>query len=226
MTVSTSQLLDEFEASVKGRFRDFITEKGAIYTSGFSQFEGNPRSLMKRKTKIPGLFWFICRFQFPSVVLDIGYGDKEFIVEPELYYPQIDRYYYPTFLVEAAGRNKEKGLGGNTFVIDLGFMKRTIQELATAIKSTWDILESPSQEIFDRVQVILGKKMIFDQEMQRKKDRERDSIIASKAFHEGDYERVLSLLSPYQNDQELSMATKKIFKMAHKYKDKKGEQKH
>jgi hypothetical protein len=226
MTVSTSQLLDEFEASVKGEFQNFITERGAVYNSGFSQFEGNPRRLKKRGAKIPSIFWFICRFQFPSVVLDIGYGDREFIVEPELYYPQIDRYIYPTFLVEAASRNKEKGLGGNTFVLDLGFMKRTVQELATAITSTWDILESPSGEIFDRVQVILGKKMIFDQEMQRKKDRERDSIIASKSFHEGDYEQVICLLSPYQNDQDLSVATRKILKMAYKYKDKKGEQKH
>jgi len=226
MPVSTSQLLDEFEASVQGEFKSFITERGAVYNSGFSQFEGNPRRLKKRGAKIPGIFWFICRFQCPSVVLDIGYGDREFIVEPELYYPKIDRYIYPTFLVEAAGRNKEKGLGGNTFVLDLGFMKRTIQELATAITSTWDILESPSREIFDRVQVILGKKMVFDQEMQRKKDRERDSIIASRAFHEGDYERVISLLSTHQNDQELTVATRKILMMAHKYKNIKGEQKH
>ena len=151
--------------------------------------------------------------------LDIGYGDRESLVEAKVGYPALSLEHHPGILAEAAGRN-QGGLSGSAWVLELPFMRTTVEELATRLTDAWDLLEAPTEQTFDRAQQILGRRLIFAQEEQRRRDRQRDTIQASTAFHEGLYNRVVELLSPYADDNDFTDANRKMLALA----KKKGEQ--
>ena len=215
MPATASEQLDTFEASVREGLDDFMHSRGATYESGFSCFEGLPRKLKSRSEGIPGLFWFICRYKFPAMYLDVGFGDRESLVEAMIGYPSLALEHHPGILAEAAGRN-EGGLSGRAWVVELPFMQVTVKELTSGLKSIWDLLESPSEEVLDRAQQILGRRLIFAQEEQRRRDRQRDTIEASTAFHEGNFSRAVELLSRYERDDEFSEANRKMLTLAKK----------
>jgi hypothetical protein len=218
MPATASDLLDTFEASVREGLDEFMLPRGASYESGFSRFEGQPRKLKARSDGIPGLFWYICRYSFPTMYLDMGFGDRESLVEAMVGYPTLGLEHHPGILAEAVGRN-EGGLSGRAWVIELPFMRTTVEELTSRLKSIWDLLESPSEHVFDRAQQILGRRLIFAQQEQRHRDRQRDTIQASTAFHEGNFSRAVELLSRYERDDEFTEANKKMLALA----KKKGE---
>ncbi len=220
MPASSSELLDTLEAEVRNDLDQFLMPLGAFYDSGFSTFEGEPRKLKKRKTEIPGLFWFICRYTLPEFYIEIGFGDKEFLVEARLHYPQFNLVHSPTILAEAAKRN-EPGLGGRAFVLEVDFMRRTVQEICDGLKKHWDLFSSPSPQVFDRAQEILGRRLVFAQEEQRKRDLERASIRASESFHQGDFRKTVEYLAPFESESNLSKSASKMLVLA---KKKQGEQ--
>jgi len=213
MPPTASDQLDTFEASVREGLDHFMIPRGAIYASGFSRFEGLPRKLKARSEGIPGLFWYICRYTFPTMYLDIGFGDRESLVEVMVGYPALGLEHHPGILAEATGRN-EGGLTGRAWVIELPFMRTTVEELTSGLKSIWDLLESPSEEVFDRAQQILGRRMIFAQEEQRRRDRQRDTIQASTSFHRGNFSRAVERLSRYERDDEFTNANRKMLALA------------
>ena len=219
MPPTASEQLDTFETSVREGLDDFMLSRGATYESGFSRFEGLPRKLKARSEGIPGLFWYICRYKFPAMYLDVGFGDRESLVEAMVGYPALALEHHPGILAEAAGLN-EGGLSGRAWVIELPFMQTTVEELTSGLRSIWDLLESPSEGVFDRVQQILGRRMIFAQEEQRRSDRQRDTIQASTAFHESNFSRAVELLTRYERDEEFTDANRKMLALA----KKKGEQ--
>lgn len=215
MPASASELLDTFETSVKEGLDEFMLSRGFTYESGFSCFEEDPSKLRSRGNNIPGIYWFICRYSLPDVYLEIGFGDRESLVEPMLGYPAYGLKHHPTIIAEACCSN-QGGLGGANFVIELPFMGVTIAKLCEGLRLQWDIFESPTPQVFDRAQEILGRRMIFAQEEQRCRDRKRDTIQASSAFHASDYEKAISLLTPYEQDSEFTNACRKMLTLAKK----------
>jgi hypothetical protein len=215
MPAIASDLLDTFEASVREGLDEFMLLRGANYESGFSRFEGKPTHLKPRSDAIPGLFWFICRYSLPGVYLEIGFGDRESLVEPMLVFTVHGLTHHPGIIAEAAGLN-EGGLSGSNFVIEIPFMRKTVAELTSRLKEQWDVFESPSEVILDRAQQLLGCRMVFALEEQRQRDRQRDTIQASVAFHSGDYSKAIRLLSPYEEDEEFTAAHRKMLALAKK----------
>ena len=215
MPATIEELLDEFEHGVKGALDAFLFPKGAAYESGFSMFEGRLTRLKKRTNRIPGLFWFICRYSLPEVSLEIGYGDKELLVEATLHYPKYGVTYHSSLIAEAAGMH-EGGINGAWAIFELPRMRETIANLCDGLKRQWQLFEQPEGAIIDRVQEILGRRLIVEQEEQRRRDRESDSIQAASAFHSRDYARTISLLSAYAADHELSKSSKMMLTLAKK----------
>ena len=213
MAATDSDRLDTFEVSVRDGMDELMLSRWATFESGFSRFEGMPRQLLRRDDQVSGFFWYICRYSISTMYLDIGHGDRESSVEAMVGYPALSLEHYPGTLAEAAGGNKG-GLSGSASVIELPFMRKTVVKLTDTLKEQWDLFESPSEEVFDRAQRILGRRMIFAQQEQRDRDRERDTIQASTAFHEGHFNRVVELLSPYERDEEFTDANRKMLALA------------
>jgi hypothetical protein len=218
MNNTTPELLDAFDASVRERLCAFMESKGATHSVGHSDFNGwpGPSSISKRAYQdLDGsFFWWINRFEVEDCTLDIGYGDKEFIVEPMLYYNGIKDHFAPWELLLAATVSKPHVASGAAWVLSADFMKKTIESTSEGIITHWQILSSPSPDLIDRARVMRGQRMIFAREEQRRRDRERASIQASTAFHNGDYSEAIRLLDPYRDDEDLPRSSAILLRLA------------
>lgn len=213
MPATAKELIETLESEVCSGLGTFMNTQGATYDSGFASFDAEPSRLKKKKIDGLGLFWYVCRYTFPSMYLDIGFGDKEYLVEPKVNYPSLGLSHHPTILAEAAKINVG-GLGGNSFVLEAEFMRSTVSTLCEGIKANWSMLFNPKPEVLDRAQQILGRRLIFAKEEQRRKDREGASIKASESFHKGDFKMTVELLQPFAKDNEFSKSASVMLKMA------------
>jgi|APGre2960657404_1045060.scaffolds.fasta_scaffold49408_2 hypothetical protein len=214
------QLLTALDRAVRQHLCPFFTARGASYTAGMSSYDGYPGPCTLKSKPFASVgqtfFWWIHRFSSSEAVLDIGFGDREFIVETTLFYPSINARFAPWELLLAHEVHDSQAMSGNAFVLTTDFMERTIIAMAEGIQTYWPILSVPDPVIVDRAQTLRGRRMIFAQEEQRKKDRERASIQASLAFHARRFGEAIKLLAPFKDDEELSRSSKMLLHVAQK----------
>jgi hypothetical protein len=191
-----------------------ITEHGARHETGYSTFEGRPPILKECPFPQSGIFWFIVRYRWPDFVLDIGYGDRELVVEPMIYYLETDNQFAPWELVDAAAIQKAEGIDGATWVGKADFLGRTVQALAQAIRVHWSVIRCPEANIIDRALRQREQRILFAEEEERKRHREGAIIGASRAFHDGDLKKVTDLLAPFSEDSELPASARLILQLA------------
>jgi hypothetical protein len=218
MNSTTPDLLESFDTSVREYFSPFMESHGARHSIGHSAFNGwpGPSSISKRSYQdLNGsFFWWINRFEFEGCTLDIGYGDREFIIEPMLYYRGIKDHFGPWELLSAATVPNPHVASGAAWVLSVDFMRKTIQSTSEGLIAHWTLLASPSHDMIDRALVMRGQRMVFAQEEQRRRDRERATIQASAAFHNGDYLEAIRLLEPYRDDDNLPRSSAMLLRIA------------
>lgn len=214
------QLLTALDRSIAAHLVPFFQQQGMAYEAGLSSHDvyRGPSTLKPRTFEsIRGsFFWWIHRFSSVEAILDVGFGDREFIVETTLFYPSIDARFAPWELLIAHQVPDPQSLSGNAFVLTADFMERTITEMAAGVQQYWTILSRPDPAMVDRAQELRGRRLMFAQEEQRSRDRERASIQASRAFHENRLEEAIRLLSPYKDDKDLSRSSKMLLDVAQK----------
>lgn len=214
------QLLTAFDHSVTAHLLPFFTQRGMVYESGLSSHDGylGPSTLNQRTFESirGGFFWWVHRFVSPEAILDVGFGDREFIVETTLFYPSIEARFAPWELLIAHEVPDPQALSGNTFVLTCDFMERTIAALSEGFRRYWQILQRPEPSFVDRAQELRGRRLIFAQDEQRRRDRERATIQASRAFHDNRIEEAVKLLAPYRDDEDLPRSSKMLLHVARK----------
>ena len=218
MSDSTKELLAALDASVQDHLCPFMHFKRAAHTVGHSEFKGwpGPSSISKRAYQdLEGsFFWWINRFHIEGCTLDIGYGDRDFVLEPILYYQGVKDHFAPWELLSAANVRNPHVASGAAWILSVDFMKKTIRSTSEGLIAYWDILASPSHDIIDRARAMRGQRIVFAREEQRRRDRERASIQASVAFHNGEYSEAMRLLEPYRDDDDLSRSSAMLLRMA------------
>ena len=218
MSSKSHLLLAAFDAGVLEHLQPFMQRVGARHFVGESCFDGwpGPSSLKPCSYKaLDGIFfWWINRFSVGAVTLDLGYGDKEFIVESTLFYSGIRDKFSPWEILAAAQSPNPQGHFCKDWVLSADFIQKTICELSNDIIAHWDLLSSPSAEIIDRCRVLRGKRMVFAHEEQRRIDRERACINASAAFHAGSLDEAIRLLQPFRDDKELPRSSSMLLSVA------------
>jgi hypothetical protein len=214
------QLLTAFDRGVTAHLVPYFSQQNMAYESGLSSHDGylGPSTLHRRAFEsIRGsFFWWVHRFSSSEAILDVGFGDREFIVETTLFYPSIDARFAPWELLVAHEVLDPHVVSGNTFVLTADFMERTVASLADGFRRYWQTLAHPDPSIVDRAQELRGRRLIFAQEEQRRRDRERAAIQASRAFHENRLEEAVKLLAPYQDDEDLPRSSKMLLRVAQK----------
>jgi len=214
------QLLNALDRAVSTHLCPYFTGQKMAYEVGLSSHDGyrGPSTLRHRPFEsIRGsFFWWVHRFSSGEAILDVGFGDREFIVETTLFYPAIEARFSPWELLLAHEVPDPQAISGNTFVLTSDFMERTIAAMAEGISRYWQILSHPDPAIVDRAQELRGRRLIFAQEEQKRRDRERAAIQASRAFHENRFDEAINLLSPYQNDEDLPRSSKMLLHVAQK----------
>ena len=178
-----ADLLKCFSKRSAQAFQFLESDFGCARREGFSRFDQYPGPETLREpdfSKIPGLFSYVVRYSVPSAILDLSYGDREVFVEAVLIYPQHCLRFGAWEVATAAGiPAATRGLSGGSWPETVNHMERVIDEFASALRPHAAILLQPSPEVLDRALVQRGQRMRFDEEEQRRKDRESACIAGS-----------------------------------------------
>ena len=215
MTEPVAKLINTFTQEVESRFRFLVDEHGFLNERGLSDFS-SPVSKLKSwdPENMPGTFWFIERFTDQQCRFEIGYGDRELIVEAD-WWPDNNERGFGLWEILNAAKKSDTKIGGSAWVSSSDFMARTIHDIAESLKVHLDLFVNPSNAIIDRALEIRGAKLRYDQEKQRERDLSRAKNEAASAFRNKEYARVIELLSPFS--EILSEADKKKIKLCSKY---------
>ena len=222
MTNVAVQLLLSFDMCVRADLAPIFLSLGSKHESGESSFDGyrGPSSLLTRAFSdvVSRFYWWIHRFTLDKTVFEIGYGDRESIVETTIYYTGIQARFAPWELLLAAEVSDPHVMSGNAWVLTPDFMQRTISSISDGTRRYWHLLASPEPALVDRAQELRGRRLIFAQDEQRKRDRERAVLQASRAFHENRLDEAIKILDPYKDDQDLPRSSTMLLKAAMKRK--------
>lgn len=225
MDNTSPELIASFDDFIKKYLCPFMQSEGVKHSVGKSNFDGlkTPSTLSSVSHESIGnsLFWWINRFETDKCTLDISYGDREFMVETTLYYKGIEGEFGVWEIMMGAQVPQPTSASGASFVSSVEFMDKVISKMSEGIKSNWELISSPSNDVIDRSRVLRGERMVFAQEEQRKKDREKACIQASTLFHSGEFDKAIQLLEPYEKDEDLTPSSAKLLVMA-KQKNKTG----
>jgi hypothetical protein len=215
MAEHASKLIATFTQEVESSFRFLVDQYGFKQDAGLSDF-GSPVSKLKRLNprKVPGTFWFIERFVNREIRIEIGFGDREFIVEADWWYQKESHGFAMWEIFNAAGA-KDNKIGGSAWVTSCEFMEQTVREMAKSTKENIDLFIKPSEVLIDRALEIRGSRLRYDQKKQKKRNLNRARNEAASAFREKDYQKVIELLSPYS--EILSEADNKKIHLCRKY---------
>jgi hypothetical protein len=215
MTESVAKLINTFTQDVESRFRFLVDEHGFVNEQGLSDFS-SPVSQLKswNPENMPGTFWFIERFTNQQCRIEIGYGDRELIVEAN-WWPDNDERGFDLWEILNAAEKSDMKIGGSAWVNSSDFMARTIHDIAESLKEHLSLFINPSSAIIDRALEIRGAKLRFDQKKQRDRDLSCARNDAALAFRNKEYVKVIELLSPFA--EILSEADKKKIKLCSNY---------
>ncbi len=218
MPADSVQLLAELDRCVRQNVLPFFADVGATYQSGLSGYDGYPGPCTLKSTGFTVVgctfFWWVHRFSSDYSVFDIGYGDRESVVETKIYYLGPKMWFAPWELLVAHGASDPQAMSGNAWVLTMDFMERTISSIATGTRKYWSLLARPNEALLKRTERLRADRLASAQQEERRKERERASVQASRAFHEGRIEEAIKLLGPFQNDEELSRSSRMLLDVA------------
>ncbi|MES9906532.1 MAG: hypothetical protein ABW168_28105 [Sedimenticola sp.] len=215
MPNSTAELVNTFTEEVESQFSFLVSEYGFENESGLSDFKG-PVSQLKtfNPGKMPGLYWLIERYNRPGIRVEIGYGDRELLIEAAWWFQDQQHGFGMWEILNAADLNS-KGIGGGAWVNSSEFMKRTISDMAISLKKNIELFVNPRKELIDRALEIRGQRLRYDQDKQRELDLSHARVEAASGFRKKNYRKVIELLSPFS--EILSEADHKKIKLCRKY---------
>jgi hypothetical protein len=109
-----------FDSCVRADLAPHFLCFGSKHESGESNFDGyrGPSSLLTRDFSdvVSRFYWWIHRFTLDRTVFEIGYRDRESIVETTIYYTDIQARFAPWELLLAAEVPDSQAMSGNACV--------------------------------------------------------------------------------------------------------------
>ncbi len=213
------KLLEEFDSTIRVELVPFMKDNGMKHTVGHSDYE-TPISVLKSKKyseMSDRFFSWVNRFENDKVVIEVSYGDREFYVETKVFYLKAQQWFGAWEILTAANSNNITEISGESFVLNIGFMHRTIIQLSNGIKHNWKTLSLCNDTIIERALELREERFLSEQAEGEKQDMERFCVQASKAFHNKNFQEAIRLLEPYKNNPMLPKASIKLLSMAKKH---------
>lgn len=214
MSESLSDVLRCFSETSAGAFRFMETRFGCRRSKSLWMFDGDGAETSPRIpdfSRVRGIFSSVVRYSDTESTLDIGYGDRELLVDVRVIYPTHNAIFHPTDLLAAAGIDgADERSFGDGLVQSVDHMRRVVRNLAVSVEQYWPDLRHVRREMLERASVLVENRMRGDRAELRRADRDRACLQASEAFHAGRYSRAIELLTPYLTDHDLPPATRKL----------------
>ncbi|VAW92632.1 hypothetical protein MNBD_GAMMA23-2453 [hydrothermal vent metagenome] len=215
MTESISELVNTFTREVREQFYFLVEDCGFMHKSGLSDLS-QPISNLKQCNidNLPNIFWLIERYIKGNIRIELGYGDRDLIVEGQWWYEEQSHGFGMWEILHAANRSDEK-IGGNAWVNSQEFMNHTIADMAKSLKDNIELFINPKSEIVDRALELRGQRLHYNQKKQRMNDLKRARTSAAEAFRLKKYNIVIDILSPFSDI--FSEADSQKIKLSKKY---------
>src|SRR5262245_4166542 len=213
MANSIAKLIEAFQSECEKAFAFLVAEHRFKRECGLSDFE-SPRPNLKSldPEKIPNVFWAVQRFERGDIRIEIGFGDRELLVEG-CYWKQGQEFALWEIL-EAAGRDSS-AISGNIWVNNPSSMSQTLQGMAGALREQLSLFLERPRSLFGRALALREQRRRAAHESERLHDLDRARNKASEAFRAKNYSRVISLLTPFTDI--LTEADKKKIALSEKY---------
>lgn len=196
---SAKDLLACFFTECESRFRFLEQKHDFHYLSGLVRYKDGRQIITPyRNQDVPKDFWAITRYEKDNIALEIVYGDEEFVIESYVYFQNIHRLNLSEILW--AAKKDDGSVSGNRWASREAFLRDIICNMAASVEKHKRHILNPTQKTIDRAVTMRAKRLEENIREQYKKDLEKATTIAARAFHDRDFKRVLELLSPYEKD--------------------------
>jgi hypothetical protein len=213
----SSELLSCFFSECESRFRFLEVEHGFRYVSGLTSYH-NGRQVLRpyRGQETPNPFWATTRYEKGNYALEIVYGDSDYSIESYAYINMVNRLHIDELL--KAGRKSELLSGNARNVSENISLEKALESLSDMYKNNPACIIDPEQHLIERAITMRGR-LLEETIMRHYRDTiEVVSAQGARAYTQKDYERVVELLSPYEQYltpsdlKKLARAKKKIKK--------------
>ena len=216
---TSEKLLEIFDSVIQSKLTPFMTQKGMSHSVGSSDFQTPVSNLQKREylEMSNKFFWWVNRFQNDRFIIDISYGEREFVVQTRIFYHGAKEWFGAWELLSASSTKEVHAASGEQWVLNCDFMERTIEQLANGIQNNWEALSSCDKNIIATALKLREERSRASKAEGERQDMERCCMQASAAFHSKKYYEAIKLLEPYENNPMLPKTSAKLLAMAKKY---------
>ena len=212
MTNTINELIKVIDNSINQqefkKFKLLKTEKG------YYSFDSKNKTLSKDSKY--EIFWYAYRLYFKSFMYEIGYGDKELLVESKIFLPKYKNIpISPVFYIESINRkstNQQRIFGKD-------HTESVVLQVEDEIKyliENFDHFSTITEDKINNYQKILEEKSLEYQIEQERKDIIYDIHLAEELFHNKDYQGFISKIKKYINREDVPKHIKLMFEYSEK----------
>ena len=144
------------------------------------------------------LFLAVQRYRLQNSVIEITYGDKELIVLPRIFFPSQKQSFGWSELLRAAGID-DPDATGDILVQSAERMRRVISALSTSLQKHFPLIANPDEMMIASALDARREERRRESEAHRQAFLDRARNMAADEFRKQNYERVVELLSPFEN---------------------------
>lgn len=208
---SGADLLLSFFTGVEQHFRFLEQNHDRNYISGLVEYKNNYKIIRPYQNEIiQGNFLALTRYERAEQAIEITFDKEHSILEGHIYYSPIQRFELSEIL--AAAKKDYTNISGNRGLTEKTTLHQTIEKMATALQNNIDRYLLPDQKLLQRALNLRNKRVEHAVRHHLKRQIERTSKEAAKAFRKKDYSEVVTLLGPLQH--HLKKADLKKLKLA------------
>ena len=181
---------------------------------GYYSLDNKKNTLIKDSKY--GIFWYVYRLYFKSFVYEIGYGDKELLVESKIFLPKYKHLPISPFLyIESI--NKKTINQQRIFAKD--HTESVVLQVEAEIKyliENFEFFSTINELKISNYEKLLDSKELDYQIEQDRKNILHDIHIAEELFHNKDYRGFISKIKKYINREDIPKHIKLMFKYSEK----------
>ncbi len=198
---SARDLLGCFFHECERDFR-FLEQKYRFgYLSGLVEYRRNvkiikPFQNIESLANIADNFQAITRYEHKDIAIEIGFFKNKLSIEGHVYFDPVQRFSLSEVLT--AAKKHCGAIGGDEGLIREELIAQSLKSMAKSLQKHIDYFIEPSEKLIERAHMIRSKRIEQAVRQHFTTMLEDNSKEAARAFTNKDYQKVLTLLQPYE----------------------------
>jgi hypothetical protein len=163
--------------------------------------------------ELSGSFLAVQRYRLKNAVIEVVYGDRDFVVQARAFFPLSGGF--GLFEILRAAGIEDAGADGDSLVCSKDAIQRIVSAIAAALERHFTLLTNPGIRILGRAQEIRRQQRREEKVTHRRAFLVRARNEAAAEFRNRNYGKVVGLLAPFEDI--LSAADREKVRLARKY---------